>query len=433
VYQLTELLKMRPLTKFLFIILTISYQLSAINYSLAQEDIYTAPLFTNEDIYYTPIPAKDFEVEKLNALAKKDAHKMYVIGMMYGDGKNVPESDLTQATEWFKKAASLGHVDAMLELAKIYSLDKEFTGVDKNQIEAQRWINAALKTNSSKALYVAGTMYEDGFPFSKSYDKSAEYYRRAAEKGVLNAYVKMYIAYQYGKGVEPDLKKAIWWLRKIEKEAPDGKIKQYAKDMLGDAYFEIAHNLEDAATKFKIFNLAWSYGNRYAIEAIGDMFQAGVGVKKSYTSAIVAYETAIKNHESVYAMERLGFIYLKGQAEVDADYKKAYELFSKAAVLGGVTAAYELGYMNYYGLGRARNPAEANKWFDRAQQLASKNNNLRLNRVLDSSDSMNKLKNIISGTTEKDAENERQKAIQRQLSNEGIDKEVNQIDDIPKY
>ncbi len=416
--------------KIFTLLIALSPQLLAFS-SNAQEDIYADPLYSNEQIYYKPITPDVLEAEKLRALGEKDAKTMYVIGMMYRDGQNV-DPDVVQAQEWFKHSAEEGNSDSMVELARIYSLDKEFTGLDKNQPEALRWINEAEKRNNAKALYTLGTMYEDGFPVERSYEKSFEYYKKAAYRGILNAYVKLYIAYQYGKGVDPDLKKAIYWLRKIQKEAPDGKIKDYAKQMLSDAYFEVGLTEVDPALKFKMFNLAWSNGNRYAIEAIGDMFQAGVGVRQNYPSAVVAYETAIKNYESVYSMERLGFIYLKGPAEINRDYKKAFDLFAKAADLGGVTAAYELGYMHYYGLGTTRNPTEANKWFARSSQLASRKQQPKYVSPNDASN--RQLQNIISATAIKDIEIERQKNIQRQLdASDYKSGEVPQINEVPRY
>jgi uncharacterized protein len=276
----------------------------------AQEDIYTEPLFVNESIYYQPIDPKDIETEKIRALKDKDANTMYVLGMMYRDGKTV-DSDIVQATEWFKNSAENGNSNSMVELARAYSLDKEFTGLDKNQAEAMRWIKNAEKSGNKKALYTMGTMYEEGFPFDRSYEKSVEYYKRAAYHGILNAYVKLYIAYQYGKGVDPDLKKAIHWLRKTENEPPEGKVKEYAKQMLADAYFEIAINEQDNALKFKLFNLSWSRGNKYAIEAIGDMFQAGLGVKQNFSSAAVAYKVAIKNMKASMPWKGLAFYILR--------------------------------------------------------------------------------------------------------------------------
>jgi TPR repeat protein len=422
------------------IAIAVIMQLVMVNHVMAQNlnqdeediDIYTEPLFSDETVSYEPIAAKDLEVEKLNALKNKDDAKMYAIGMMYRDGRNV-DVDLTQAQEWFLKAARDGNVNAMIELARLFSLDKEFTGVDKNQIEAQNWIQRAVDTGDAKALYIMGTMYEDGFPFGRSYEKSVEYYKQAAAKGVINAYVKLYIAYQYGKGVEPNLETAIYWLRMIENNAPDGKIKKYANEMLSEAYFEIGYKEKDPVLKFKLFNLAWSKGNRYAIEAIGDMFQAGIGVKQSYSSAVVAYETAIKSFESVYAMERLGFIYLKGPSEISADYKKAFDLFFRAANLGGVTASYELGYMYYYGVGVDRNPKEAQKWFDRSKQLASKDSNPRFHGTLTNSQSTKQLREIINSATMRDAEYSRQRNLEQQINDGSNGQDIKQINEVPRY
>lgn len=423
---------MKSRIKLFLILIATTAQLSAFN-SYAQEDINTDPLFINEQITYTPISTDRIEDEKVRALQDKDGKKMYTIGMMYADGQGV-EEDVMQALVWFKNSAEQGNSDAMIELAKIYSLDKDFTGMDKNQAEAQKWIKEAEKRNNSKAMYTLGLMYEEGFPFDKSYEKSFEYYKKAAHMGILNAYVKMYIAYQYGKGVDPDLKQAVNWLRKIQREAPDGNVKEYAKQMLADVYFELALLETDGALKFKLFNLSWSNGNRYALEAIGDMMQAGIGVKASFTSAIVAYNEAIKRYESVYAMERLGFIYLKGPAEIDRDYDKAYQLFKKASDLGGVTAAYMLGYMYHYGLGVNKDASQATMWFDRSKQFAQRKrmDSYTQSKAYDKSNQA--IQNIISNVNKQ--EEERMKAFEEKTS--GTDANGNKVvapelPDVSKY
>ncbi len=396
-------------------------------------EIYTDPLFLNDVIYYTPIPSRDIDAEKTRALAEKDAKTMYVLGMMYKDGRNV-DTDYVQSLDWFKKAAEIGSSDAMVEVAKIYCLDQEYTGVEKNADLAKKWIEEAVSRNNPKALYTTGLMYEEGFPYDKSYEEAFRYYKLAANKGVLNAYVKLYIAYQYAKGTDFDLKKAIYWLRRIQTEAPDGKVKDYAKEMLSDIYFELGLKEQDPALKFKLFNLAWSNGNRYAIEAIGDMFQAGVGVKQSYSSAVVAYETAAKDYESVYALERLGFIYLKGPGDIDRDFNKAFNYFKKGADLGGVNAAYMLGYMYFYGLGTDKNADQANTWFARSQQLAQKKQSTESTTVANLKQSTAAIKNIISSVNEK--ERARQKASQEKMDSNKINQggsEYPPVPDVSKF
>jgi TPR repeat protein len=407
---------MKKTVKYILVFSAFSFQLLAFNLAAkADEDIYTEPLFTDDQVYYKPFSSRSVEEEKVRAMQNGDRDAMYVIGMMYRDGTNV-DADVVQALEWFKNAAQRGNSNAMVELSRIYSLDKEFTGIERNDIEAIRWIREAEKRNNPKALYTLGLMYEEGFPFDRSYEESFSYFKKAAYRGVLNAYVKMYIAYQYGKGVDPDLKKAIYWLNKIMKEAPTAsKPSEYAKQMLSDIYFELGLKEEDPTLKFKLFQLAWSFGNRYANEAMGDMFFSGVGVKQSFSSAIVAYETAIKNFESVYAMERLGYIYLKGPGEITRDYNKAMDLFKKAADLGGVYAAYMVGHMYFYGFGVDQNAAEAKVWFARSEQLASKRKVDESKKRISNQKSESDLKKLFSDTAIKAKEMERNKKIEQQI------------------
>jgi len=410
--------------------------------AFAEEDLYIESLLDTGKPTYNPIPANVFEATKNEALKSKDAKTMFTIGLMYLDGKGT-EIDFAQAREWLTLASNEGNSDAMVELAKLYSMDPAISGFDKNQDQAIRWIRQAEKLKNPNAYYVIGQMYEDGFPFDKSYDQSFLYYKKAAYAGVVNAYVKVYLGYQYGKGVEPNLRRAVVWLRKLVEVTPDGQMKDYSKQILGEIYFELAVKEDDPKTKFDLFQLSWQNGDKYSIDALGDLYQAGLGTKQNYTAAVDSYQESIDKYESLYAMERLGFISLKGPAEIRRDYAKAQQLFKRAADLGSAQAAYMLGYMNYYGLGMPANAQESSKWFKRSDQLAQRNeamtaaNNKKTSQQLtkDAANSSAAIKDIIQDTSQKKREIERQRKVEEKIKKNKSSEAPVDADsmDVPKY
>ena len=59
------------------------------------------------------------------------------------------------------------------------------------------------------AIYDLGCYYRDGeFGYSQNYTKALELYHRAAELGYSKAYNGIGVAYEHGRGVEVDEKKA---------------------------------------------------------------------------------------------------------------------------------------------------------------------------------------------------------------------------------
>ena len=67
-----------------------------------------------------------------------------------------------------------------------------------------------------EALYKIGFCYEEGeeINFQQSYDKAAYWYEKAAEKGNVDAQIRLGLFYQEGYSVEKDYEKAVYWYEK---------------------------------------------------------------------------------------------------------------------------------------------------------------------------------------------------------------------------
>lgn len=319
---------------------------------------------------YTEIPALDFDNAKIVAIEKKDDKLMYSIGMMYHNGNKGIEVDFVQAREWLTRAAFLKNSNAMLQLARIYTYGKDITGFFRSESLSKKWIQDAIRAKNYEAFFQIGLWYERGDIFRYSREKAYEYYQKAADANYFNAYVKMFIGHLNGYGVEQDTKKAIYYIKLIEKNAPNEFIKKLASQFIAELYFEIAKKINSAKEKFNFYLASYNRGFKTAANAIGDSYLDGVGVEEDARIALLWYHRAINEFESIYAMERVGLIYLNGPGQVDRDYKKAFEYFDRASKLGSVNASYFLGHMYYYGLGVESNYDEARKWFTRSSNLA---------------------------------------------------------------
>ena len=81
------------------------------------------------------------------------------------------EVDFKQAAEWYEKAASKNHVEALMHLGMFYAQGK---GVEKNGKKALEYIQKAAKTGDKNAQYNLARCYEEGIgtvvDFSRAFD-----------------------------------------------------------------------------------------------------------------------------------------------------------------------------------------------------------------------------------------------------------------------
>jgi S1-C subfamily serine protease len=91
--------------------------------------------------------AKQNKLRQLQARAKQgDAEAQFMLGVMYGEGKGVPQNDKT-AVKWYTLAAEQGNANAQTLLGFAYSLGE---GVIKDYVRSHMWFNIAASSGESK-------------------------------------------------------------------------------------------------------------------------------------------------------------------------------------------------------------------------------------------------------------------------------------------
>ena len=68
-----------------------------------------------------------------------DADAQYNLGIMYENGRGVPQ-DYAEAVKWYRKAAEQGHASAQRNLGYMYDKGK---GVPQDYVQAHMWSNLA--------------------------------------------------------------------------------------------------------------------------------------------------------------------------------------------------------------------------------------------------------------------------------------------------
>jgi TPR repeat protein len=163
---------------------------------------------------------------------------MYNLAGKYQDAGND-----ARAVEWYRKAAQVGHADAMNRLAFRYEQGK---GADRNPEEAMKWYHQAAEAGNKHAMHnlalvcaekgnhrdalqwftkaaalggteamnCMGVSYLQGRGVDVNHEKALEWFRKAAEAGAASAMANLGHVYEYGKGVPKDPEQAMAWTRK---------------------------------------------------------------------------------------------------------------------------------------------------------------------------------------------------------------------------
>ncbi|MFY0254335.1 tetratricopeptide repeat protein [Chitinophaga sp. 30R24] len=107
-------------------------------------------------------------------------------------------------------------------------------------------------------------------------------------------------------------------------------------------------------------------GNAEALYAIGTWYLHGTFVEKNPFLAVEYFLISIEgNYSNAYF--DLAVCYENGDG-VKKSFKKAFECYLNAALLGDKQAIYEVGRCYYYGIGISKNEGIANIWLRQAKE-----------------------------------------------------------------
>ncbi|MEI6706775.1 MAG: GIY-YIG nuclease family protein [Methylococcales bacterium] len=170
----------------------------------------------------------DFLNTVLLAKSSNVPSAQFKLGLMYQLGKGT-NRDYKEAIEWYKKAANQGHIDAQINLARMFY---DFSWITKNYTEASQWFTKASEQGNVDAYYYLGKMYQHGHGVKQDLKNSGNFYDKALENGddemkrkVIDVYYNLGNMCQHGNGVEIDLDKAEnFYIKAIE--SGDGEMKR---------------------------------------------------------------------------------------------------------------------------------------------------------------------------------------------------------------
>ncbi len=148
------------------------------------------------------------------AAARGDSAAQHEVALRYAEGRGVPQS-LTDAVEWFERAAKQGLAPAQFRLGGFY---EKGLGVQKNLETARRFYIAAGEAGHAKALHNLAVLHAEGIDGRPDYQTAAKWFRKAADYGVADSQYNLAILYARGIGVEQNLAEAYKWFALAARE-----------------------------------------------------------------------------------------------------------------------------------------------------------------------------------------------------------------------
>jgi TPR repeat protein len=257
----------------------------------------------------------------------KDADALYQRACDLVFGRGVAK-DSTQAVNYFRQAAEIGHAEAEVFLGLLY---QNGDGVTEDGAEAVKWFREAAMHGSSTGQRSLGECCEKGFGVHQNASEAVRWYRMAAERGDRHGQEHLARCYEKGIGVQPDKAEAANWLAKatqlLRKEAEKGNREAQAE--LADRYRDGAGVARDNVEAANWYLKAAEQGRASCQEWIGLCYSKGIGVQQSYENAVKWYLRAAEQRCFSYH-EALGDFYHYGRG-VPRDYCEAYKYYNLPA------------------------------------------------------------------------------------------------------
>lgn len=142
-----------------------------------------------------------------------DAENQYRMGLLYTNGKEVPQ-DYATAREWFYLAAQKDHADSQYMLGVALTSGR---GIRKNHEQAATWFAKAAKQGHVHAQYQLADALMNGRGVRKEPEWAAFWLGKAANSGHQKSQFVLGVARASGIGLPVDYAEAWKWLRLAEK------------------------------------------------------------------------------------------------------------------------------------------------------------------------------------------------------------------------
>lgn len=247
-------------------------------------------------------------------------NSMNTVAYFWGAGIGC-EKDAKKSYEWYKKSADKGDSYGMFGLAICYD---EARGVSYSAKKALEWYKKSADAGEEDACTNYGLMNENGTGCKMAKKEAADYYKMAMDKGSKTSTRNLARLIKAGTGIEKNVDKAIEMFLETA-ESSNGM----SYNDLGNLYKEEKDYIDYAKAKM-YFEKAIEKGNVYGTHNIGELYLKGLGVEQDYKKAFDLFTKANKEKENHWSQYQLACLYDSGNG-CTKDTKKALELYYESA------------------------------------------------------------------------------------------------------
>jgi TPR repeat protein len=163
-------------------------------------------------------------------------------------------SDYEKAISLWRPLADAGDAAAQQHIGVMYAEGK---GVPQNDAEAAKWFFRAAEQGDALAQYDLGASFVEGLGVKKDPELAAKWFRRAAMQGMAIAQLNLGLLYASGSGVPKDPVEAMKWIDLSVYGLPAGGIRSDAARALGDLSAEMTSDqILEAKSRERTFKAA---------------------------------------------------------------------------------------------------------------------------------------------------------------------------------
>lgn len=195
----------------------------------------------------------------------------------------------------FRKAAECYEMasvpQADYQLARLY-LNGSFDTLPATRARGHQLLLRSAQAGNRDGMYALGYDYQQGIGCEQNLDSALYWFRQLADQNDGVSLMQLAVAYEHGRGVEPDTAMAMqYYQRAGEAGISDG----YA--YLGDFYRNGTSTMApDSARAYELYQQAAAIENDNAagLYYVGDCYLRGIGVQKDTTLALPYFRDAAK-------------------------------------------------------------------------------------------------------------------------------------------
>lgn len=295
----------------------------------------------------------------LSAASLNDRDGLFHAGRCFEDGIGF-DANQGQALEYYNRAARLGDVAAMMRVAKIC----ESTSTMASLSRSFHMYSSAAERGHLEAKVKLASCYAKGTGTKRCLQRAVELYREASNAGDPSAMLALGLLYEDGRGVKKNCDLALRFYRKSAAMGHGPGI-----TALGQCYVWAYGVEQNYAEAIKLFAKAGALGHGLAYHEMGMLYKHGSGVDQNYTKAVEYFRKAVALNCEV-AMVQLGECLYNGHGAIQ-NFKEAFELFRKGADLGAQEAFRWLGDCFADGSGTEKDEKKALENYRKAADLGS--------------------------------------------------------------